>query len=130
MDVLLRQWKSEALWGLIILGLVIVVVWAVLVSVLPGGWWITLLNLAGFFCTVFFVLMGVWQCLRMLLTPWLAFLFALLVWGFLVVVVRSIIMGLFGRRVLSILAGMIIQDFMLNYPKNIQSGQRFLFLLL
>ena len=69
-----------AFWGLLFSGLIQVVAWALLVRFLPAGWWITVINVLGFFITIMFIGLGTWRTLKMIMPSLLAFFIGLVIW--------------------------------------------------
>jgi hypothetical protein len=91
-----RRMISRSLWGLLIVGLIIVVTWTLLDHFLPLGWWITLINVLGFLSTAWVIGVGTWQTLKLVISSGYSFLIALLVWAAMVIGLRTLMFNLLG----------------------------------
>ncbi len=87
---------SRALWGLLFVGVLIIVIWSLLTRFLPMGWWITLINILGFLGTGLVIGMGTWQTLKMVIPSGYALLISIIIWLMMVVGPRTVILGLLG----------------------------------
>ena len=91
-----RKILGRSLWGLLGIGLVIIILWSLATRFLPYGWWIILINVLGFLSTAWFIGVGTWQTLRLVISSGIAFLIALLVWAAMVIGLRTLILNLLG----------------------------------
>ena len=91
-----RKEMSRALWGLLFVGVLIIVIWSLLTRFLPMGWWITLINILGFIGTTLVIGMGTWQTLKMVIPSGYAFLVGVIIWLVMVLGLRTLILGLLG----------------------------------
>jgi len=91
-----RRMISRSLWGLILVGLIIVVVWTLLNHFLPMGWWITLINVLGFLSTSLVIGVGTWQTLKLVISSGYAFLISSLIWIAMVIGLRTLMFNLLG----------------------------------
>jgi hypothetical protein len=96
MNEYLRKMIGRSLWGLLGVGLIIIIVWSLATHFLPDGWWITLINVLGFLSTAVIIFLGTLQALKLVISSGLAFLFALLIWAAMVIGLRSLIFSLLG----------------------------------
>ena len=87
---LLKQDFSAAFRNLLIVSLIMILIWEALLFFLPSGWWIMAINIL-FFLGSFFLFYFSSQFLKMILPTWLAFLCGFLIWGFIVILIRSLI---------------------------------------
>jgi hypothetical protein len=96
MNEYLRKMLGRSLWGLLGVGLIIIVVWSLLTHFLPSGWWITLINVLGFLLTTVIIGLGTWQALKLVISSGIAFLIAVLIWAAMVIGLRTLILTLLG----------------------------------
>ena len=96
MNEYLRRMLGRSLWGLLGVGLIIIVVWSLLTHFLPSGWWIILINVLGFLLTTVIIGLGTWQTLKLVISSGIAFLVAVLIWAAMVIGLRTLILTLLG----------------------------------
>ena len=84
---------SRSLWGALIFGLVIVVLWSVATHFLPSGWWIVVINILGFLSATF---MGwtFWKALKIFISSGLALLISGVLWILIIIGGRTLILSL------------------------------------
>ena len=91
-----RKLLGRSLWGLLLVGLIIVVAWTLLDHFLPSGWWIVLVNVLGFLSTSYVIGVGTWQTLKLVISSSYAFFISLLVWAAMVFGLRTLMFSLLG----------------------------------
>lgn len=96
MNAYLKTMLGRSLWGLLVVGLIIIILWSLAVHFLPDGWWITLINVLGFLLTTVIIGLGTWQTLKLVISSGIAFLIALLILGAMVIGLRTLILSLLG----------------------------------
>lgn len=96
MNEFAKKMLGRSLWGLLFVGLIIVVVWSLLTHFLPSGWWITLINVLGFLLTALIIGVGTWQTLKLVISSGIAFLIAVAIWAVMVIGLRTLILALLG----------------------------------
>jgi len=86
---LLRQEYHKAMRDLFIGGVILLVVWIVLSSVLPEGWIMAIVNIS---CMIASIIWGWYlsMALKIVLPGWLSVLLSVLVWALLFLVIRSL----------------------------------------
>lgn len=96
MNEFTKKMLGRSLWGLLFVGLVIIIIWSLLTHFLPSGWWITLINVLGFLLTTLVIGLGTWQTLRLVISSGIAFLIAVAIWAAMVIGLRTLILTLLG----------------------------------
>ena len=96
MSDFVKAQMGKSLMGLLIMGFVIICLWAVALRFLPDGWWITAINVIGFIASGLIIGIGSWQTLRLSMPSLLAFILAVVIWLIVVVLIRSLILELLG----------------------------------
>ena len=96
MNEFTKKMLGRSLWGLLFVGLVIIIIWSLLTHFLPSGWWITLINVLGFLLTTLVIGLGTWRTLRLVISSGIAFLIAVAIWAAMVIGLRTLILTLLG----------------------------------
>ena len=80
--------------NILIFNLFFVIVWAVIVGLVPSGWWIALINVLCFIATLLVLWWRSYSYLKPFLGGVVGFFVSLLIWVALVVGVRSVVLDI------------------------------------
>ena len=84
---------SRSLWGSIIIGLIIIVLWSIATHFLPSGWWIVVINILGFLSATFIGWIF-WGTLKIIISSGIALLISIVLWILMVIGGRTLMLGL------------------------------------
>jgi len=78
-------------------GLLFVVIWASLLTIIPEGWWLAVFQVVCFLISIVLIGYGSMQCLRLMgIRTAVSFVTGLTIWFLLAVMLRSFLLTLLG----------------------------------
>ena len=80
--------------NILIFNLLFIIVWAMVVGLVPPGWWIALINILCFIVSLLILWWPSYSYLKVFLGGMVGFFVSALIWLALVVGVRSLILGM------------------------------------